>query len=98
MTKAESKNLIDFLLSSPKFDQDVIDAMNDRSRETGSVLGIDHVQITVPPNSEQADTYTYDPDDPVPSLGGKVDAVRAVGAQEGKDHVGHVAIVTQAAG
>ena len=53
MTKAESKNLIDFLLSSPKFDQDVIDAINDRSRETGSVLGIDHVQIAVPPNSEQ---------------------------------------------
>jgi len=25
---------------------------------------------TVPPSNERADTYTYDPDDPVPSLGG----------------------------
>ena len=59
MTKAESKSLIDFLLSGPKFDQDMIDAINHRSRETGSVLGIDHVQIAVPPNSEQASRAFY---------------------------------------
>jgi putative CocE/NonD family hydrolase len=40
------------------------------SQRGANGLGGDGTLHTVPPDREEADTYTYDPDDPVPSLGG----------------------------
>ena len=54
MSKPESENLIDFLRTGPRFDDDFTAVVNERSREARFVLGIDHLQIAIPPNSEQA--------------------------------------------
>jgi putative CocE/NonD family hydrolase len=40
------------------------------SQKGANSLGGDGTLETVPPDSENVDTFTYDPDDPVPSLGG----------------------------
>jgi len=40
------------------------------SQKGANGLAGDGILSTVPPDNEAADTYTYDPDDPVPSLGG----------------------------
>jgi hypothetical protein len=40
------------------------------SQKGANALSGDGALSTVPPNLEQADTYIYDPNDPVPSLGG----------------------------
>ena len=40
------------------------------SHKGANALNGDGTLSTVPPDREQADAYTYDPDDPVPSLGG----------------------------
>jgi len=40
------------------------------SQKGANGLAGDGILSTAPPDNEAADTYTYDPDDPVPSLGG----------------------------
>ena len=46
-------NLTDFPRDGPGFDN-LADPLDERDRETGFVVGIDHVQIAVPANSEKA--------------------------------------------